>query len=360
MYKYEHGGIARYTKKNILDFSANINPLGLQEGVREAITAVIDDCTFYPDSFSTELRNKISAYEAVSSSQIVCGNGASELIFRMVYALKPKKALVLAPSFADYSRALRAVNCKIYQHQLYEENNFKLGRDILDIIKKERFDLVFLCNPNNPTGVLIERGLAENIIDECEKTGACILIDECFLDLIQKPASYTVKGLIQNYPNMVVLKAFTKVFALPGIRLGYALCSNEELLNAIYFHGPDWSVSTLAQAAGIAALRNPDKYLESTRKFIRTEKENIVSELKKMRFHIFGSTANYIFFKNPYTVDLADELYRNHDISIRSCRNYVGLDERFYRIAVLASENNQKLIQAMKSLKSSLPSIPSF
>lgn len=350
MYKYEHGGIARYTKKDILDFSANINPLGLQDGVREAVATAIGDCTFYPDSFSTELRNKISEYEAVSGNQIICGNGASELIFRIVHALKPKKALVLVPSFADYSRALRAGNCEIYQHHLYEANNFELDRDILDIIRKERFDIVFLCNPNNPTGVLIERELAENIIYECKNAGTSIVVDECFLDLIQNPESYTVKGLLHNHPNLIVLKAFTKVFALPGIRLGYILCSNEELLQSIYFHGPDWSVSTLAQAAGIAALQNPDKYLESTRKFIRSEKENMVGELKKMGFLIYGSKANYIFFKSPYTVDLAEELYRNYDISIRSCGNYVGLDKRFYRVAILLRENNKKLIQAMKNI----------
>lgn len=350
MYKYEHGGIARYTKKNILDFSANINPLGLQDGVREAIAAAIGDCTFYPDSFSTELRNKIAAHEAVSSDKIICGNGASELIFRIVYALKPQKALVPAPSFADYSRALRAERCDIYEHRLYEENNFELDEDILGIIKKERFDLVFLCNPNNPTGVLTSRDLIQKIIIECAKIGASIIIDECFLDLIENPESYTVKGLLDNYPNLIVLKAFTKVFALSGIRLGYLLCANEKLLQDIYFHGPDWSVSTLAQAAGIAALHNPDRYLENARKFIQSEKEYMVGELKKIGFHIFGSTANYIFFKSPFNFDLAEELYKNYDISIRSCANYVGLDKEFCRIAVLTNESNQKLIQAMKKI----------
>lgn len=350
MYKYEHGGMARYAKKNILDFSANINPLGLQDGVREAIAAAIGDCTFYPDSFSTELRNKIAAYEGVSSDKIICGNGASELIFRIVYALKPKKALVLAPSFADYSRALRAGNCEIYEYRLYEENNFDLDGNILDIIKKERFDLVFLCNPNNPTGVLTPRELVQRIIIECAKTGADIIIDECFLDLIKNPESFTVKGLLDKYPNLIVLKAFTKVFALPGIRLGYVLCANDELLQKIYFYGPDWSVSTLAQAAGIAALEDPDKYLENAREFIQSEKENMVSELKKIGFHIFGSTANYIFLKNPYNLDLAEELYQNHDISIRSCANYVGLDQQFCRIAVLSNESNRNLIHAMRNI----------
>jgi len=350
MYKYEHGGIARYTNKNVLDFSANINPLGLQAGIREAISAAVSDCTFYPDSFSTALRNSISEYEAVPGRHIICGTGASDLIFRIVYALKPKKALVLAPSFLDYSRALQAGNCEIHQHRLYEENNFEPGQDMLDIIRKESFDLVFLCNPDNPTGVLTGRELICNIIDECGKAGTGIVVDECFMDFVHNPECFTVKGLLAQYPNLLVLKAFTKVFALPGIRLGYALCSNEELLNRLYFHGADWSVSTLAQAAGIAALENPAQYLESTREFIHSEKEVMENQLKEMGFLIFGSQANYIFFKNPYPVDLAEKLYRNHDICIRSCGNYFGLDKRFYRIAVLQSPQNERLLQAMRQV----------
>lgn len=349
MYKYEHGGNAFYNNPVIIDFSANINPLGLPNGVADAIKEAITDCTRYPDPFSYELREKIADYEKCASSHIICANGASEIIFRLSNWLRPKKALVLAPSFSDYERALIASGCRdIYRYQLYEENEFGLDFGILEVIKSGEFDVVWLCNPNNPTGCLIPKKLLDEIISLCYRSDCYVVVDECFMDFVSDKALYTVKSEVEQYQNLIVLKAFTKIFALAGIRLGYALCSNKKVIDGLCYHGADWSVSNLAQAAGVAALSNPEEYILKSLHYIDMEKIKLKSCFERAGFKVFGSTANYLFIKNEYNFDLKETLLEEHRIMIRSCGNYHGLGKQFCRIGVLKAEQNQKLIGAIK------------
>lgn len=350
MYKYEHGGAVRFEHPSVLDFSANINPLGLPHGVCQAITNAVHDCTVYPDSFSLLLRQSIAEYESISSEHILCSNGASDLIFRLCATLKPKKALILAPTFSDYERALVAVQCEVSRHFLYEENGFQLNDDILSSIKSEQFDLVYICNPNNPTGCITTRETMHKLIDLCHTNHCFVAIDECFMDFVMGSEQFTVRPLISKYKNIMVIKAFTKIFALAGVRLGYGLCSDTQLLNKLYAHSPDWSVSTLAQAAGIAALHNPKGYLKETIRFVESEKNKLKSALEQLGITVFQSKANYIFFKSPYLFNIGNELLDKHKIYIRPCGNYHGLNEQFYRIGILGTEHNNSLIDALKKI----------
>lgn len=349
MYKYEHGGNVFYNNPDIIDFSANINPLGLPNGVADAIKVAITDCTRYPDPFSCELREMIAGYEKCYSSQIICANGASEIIFRLSNWLRPKRALIIAPTFSDYERALIASGCKdIYRYQLYEKNEFGLDFGILEVIKNGNFNVVWLCNPNNPTGCLIPKKLLDEIINLCYHSDCYVVVDECFLDFVPDKASYTVKSEIEQYQNLIVLKAFTKIFALAGIRLGYALCNNQKVIEGLYYHGADWSVSGLAQAAGLAALSNPEEYISKSLRYIDMEKSKLESCFESAGFKVFGSNANYLFIKNEYNFDLKETLLEKHRMMIRSCANYHGLSKQFCRIGVLKAEQNQKLIGAIK------------
>ena len=352
MYEYSHGGNAVYESDaiDVLDLSANINPLGPPENVKEAVVGEIVNCGRYPDSFSGELREKIAVHENVDPEWIVCGNGASDIVFRLPPAVRPKKTLVTAPAFSDYERAAVSFGSEMTRFVLSPSSGFEIGSGFADAVKKEKPGLVFICNPNNPTGRLTPAGLIKEILTLCRGSGVYMVVDECFLDFTEEAKSYTAKGFLEKYPNLIVLKSFTKVFGLPGIRLGYALCSNKDFIGRILFHGADWPVSNLAQAAGLAALEGADEYLKKTVEYVSRERKTMETKLAGLGYKVFQATANYIFLQNPYKFDLRDELDKK-GIRIRSCGNYHGLDESYLRIAISTEENNKRVLTEIEAIK---------
>jgi len=351
MYEYSHGGNAVYENgfKDVLDLSANINPLGPPEKVKDAIIGDIENCDRYPDSISSGLCEKIAEYENVSPDWIVCGNGASDLIFRLPIAVRAKKTMVTAPAFSDYERSAMSFGSEIVRFILPQAGDFDIDSSFAEAVFKEKPDLVFVCNPNNPTGRLTKAGLIREILDSCGKTNAYLAVDECFLDFTGESQEFTSKGFLERYQNLIVLKSFTKIFGLPGLRLGYAICSNKDFIDKLLFHGADWPVSNLAQAAGIASLRGADDYLKKTVEHVSMERGIMETELARLGYRIFGSRANYIFLQNPYTFDLSEEL-NIKGIRIRSCANYHGLDETYQRIAVSTKENNEKALAEISEI----------
>lgn len=348
MYKYEHGGNEIFKNENIIDFSANINPLGLKNGSLEVLKNAMENSVVYPDNFSTKLRKAIEEYENINKEYIFCSNGASDIIFRFISYLKPKKSLILAPTFSDYERALKTVDCKIYKHILLEENQFKLRKDILEVLENEKFDVIFLCNPNNPTGQLIKSNLVEKILDISKQRNTYVFIDECFIDFIKDNKEYSSKKFIEKYNNLIILKAFTKIFALAGFRLGYCITSNLKTIENLYFYGADWPVSVFAQEMGIYCLKDYNEYLDESLKYILKEKKKLEENIKKLNFKIIGSNANYIFFKGKEKFDKI--LYNKYNISIRNCGNYTGLSDEYFRIGVYKEEQNNKLIFAINDI----------
>lgn len=364
--EYHHGG-ERISEQSraILDFSVNTNPLGLPESVKSAIQNAIPDLERYPDQHCTKLREKIAAkYNTISASHIICGNGASELISLIVAAIQPKTALVLAPTFSGYEKSLRAARAKICYHTLTEESNFTLDETIFGTIQKAKPDLIFLCSPNNPTGRVIEKNLLERIAAHCDEAGIFLVVDECFLDFTAR-VDETMFRFVEKNPHLVVLNAFTKIYAMAGIRLGYLAASNVALLQKINALRPEWNVSTLAQIAGETAL---DKryYIEETCTLIKKEREYLSKELKALGFQVFPSEANFILFKVPDNKEIDSELNKKaqknlnmseklddfllqNEISIRNCGNFRGLSENFYRTAVRTHEENVCLLNGIKS-----------
>ncbi|NLI92681.1 MAG: threonine-phosphate decarboxylase [Peptococcaceae bacterium] len=352
MYQYVHGGDIYSAKKlinsgEILDFSANINPLGLPPAVKDAVIHQLDECTGYPDPFCRELVTVLAEYENTQEEHILCGNGASDIIFRLVLALRPKKALLLAPTFADYEKALNTVHCEINYYNLKAQNDFSVQHDFLDQITAE-LDMVFICNPNNPTGQLCTNPFLKKVFDKCLETDTIVLVDECFMDFVDDPENYSAQSYLCKYSNLLILKAFTKIFAMPGIRLGYVLTSNPTILDQTRLAGQDWSVSLVAQAAGKAALTQIE-YLEKTKLLIRAERKFLIKELSQLGFKVFGSKANYVFFESAKYLDLHQRLL-GKGILIRSCSNYVNLKSGYFRIAVKNHEDNCKLIATIKDV----------
>lgn len=212
----------------------------------------------------------LSQTEAVPKAWILCGNGAADLVFRLALAEKPKHALVLAPTFAEYAAALETVDCEIHRHMLREENDFALTDDVLNAIEPP-IDRVFLCQPNNPTGQAADRTLMRRILAKCEAVGARLAVDECFLDFLPDGEAWTMKPELAAHPGLFILKAFTKLYGMAGVRLGYGLCADEDLLARMRRAGQPWAVSSLAQTAGLAALGQTE-YVAQVRTLIETER----------------------------------------------------------------------------------------
>jgi threonine-phosphate decarboxylase len=339
-----HGGDV-YTYDNYLDFSTNINPLGIPKRVKEAAIQSLDICNQYPDVKQLSLKKALSSKEETDMEHIICGNGAADLIFSLCLAKKPQKALLLAPTFSEYEQALLSVDCSIIYHFLKEEDNFLLKSDFFPKLTND-IDIVFLCNPNNPTGNVISTDVLRKILSICEENKTLLVLDECFNDFLDAPLEYTLRGEVKHSPYLFILKAFTKLYAMPGLRLGYGLCSNTNLLNRINQVTQPWRISIPATYAGITALEEVD-YVKKTNILIKEERKYLLDELSHYGFKVYDSKANYIFFKGP---DNFYDAMLKENILIRNCSNYRGLTQGYYRIAVKNHDDNILFIKKVRQL----------
>lgn len=342
MEQYRHGGEI-YDKKVEWDFSVNTNPLGLPEGVNEALRANIAVFALYPDNRCGVLVSALSHYEQVDRDFIICGNGASDLIFRLCYALKPKKAMVTAPAFSEYEKALKEAGSKVEYCPLRESEGFCVTGRLLKELD-ETFDILFLCNPNNPTGSLIPAALLNGIVKQCLQYNIFLVMDECFMDFVDEGDDYSLKKYLSENDKIFLLKAFTKFYALAGLRLGYGLCGNPALLGLMSATGPAWNVSVPAQLAGTEALKE-DSYRIRTKELIHKERKYLCDSLQNLGIKVFKPSANYLFFKSRET--LYDQLLAK-GILIRQCDNYKGLSREYFRIAVKNHRENEILIKEIE------------
>lgn len=348
MTEYQHGGDI-YTQEVELDYSANINPLGLPESVKQAVIDSLETCSVYPDSRSGKLVRELSLFHRIPEEWLICGNGAADLIFQTVLAGQYKKAVLMAPTFAEYEQALKTVNCEITYYNVPGENQFIPDVEALLEVLDRGCDVLFLCNPNNPTGIPMKQAEMERVLARCAKQNIMAVVDECFCDFLDDPSLHSVLDRVGVYPNLIIIKAFTKLYAMAGIRLGYGISSNRVLLDSIESVRQPWSVSAMAQAAGIAALKETG-YVDRARAIVREERRYLMEELKKAGFIVYPSAANYIFFSWPQQSkdrDLA-ALCLKQKILIRSCGNYRGLDASFYRICVKMHPENQRLMEVLR------------
>ena len=328
-----------------LDFSANVSPLGLPQGVADAIVAALPTADRYPDPLCRELRTALSRAEQLPEPWILCGNGAADLISRLVWALKPRRALLPAPTFAEYAAALESVGCEVKRKTLHEADDFAVTEAFVQAVNQS-IDLVFLCQPNNPTGQITPPELVQRLVRRCADCGAVLVVDECFLDFLQQRDALTAKPLLQTAPNLVILKAFTKLYAMAGVRLGYALCSNTALLAKMQAAGQPWGVSSLAQAAGAAALRET-AYADAVRALIADQRPRLAAGLRALGLQVIEGSANYLLFRAPETLGAA---LQQRGVCLRSCGNYPGLSAGWYRTAVRTAPENEQLLQTMREV----------
>ncbi|WP_236354818.1 pyridoxal phosphate-dependent aminotransferase [Konateibacter massiliensis] len=337
-----HGGDI-YQYENVTDFSANINPLGLPRGVKMALMDSIDKTVHYPDIHCRKLRKKLALEYGVKEEYILFGNGAADIIFTVTTALKPRKSLILAPTFVEYKQALLAVGSKVVSYELKKEYGFQVREDFLNYISAD-LDMLFLCNPNNPTGEVIPKPFLMRIIEKCHRNNVLLVIDECFNSFLDDGEMQSAIKEVAQYGNLIIVNAFTKLYAMPGVRLGFGIVSNKRIHEFITRCSQPWNVSILAQEAGLAALEERG-YVQKSKELIAKERSYLIEEIEKAGCQVYGSRANYIFFKAK--AGLFEHCLKRQ-ILIRDCSNYEGLEEGYYRVAVRTHEENVRLIEALQ------------
>jgi len=351
----DHGGNLRalgeaggLSSDSILDFSANINPLGLPPRVAQAIRDAIPSITHYPDPEALCLRRALAAYHRLDAEQILPGCGSTELIYLIARALQPKRALVLAPAFSEYEVSLGGVGTYVEQLVLDEEAGFL--PDLSSLVKRlPGCDFLVLANPNNPAGSLIRLDALTEILQASERHGATLVLDEAFIDFVEESSA---KRLLSAFPNLLILRSLTKFFALPGLRVGYLLGSPGLLKPLLRFKEP-WSVNVLGEAAALAALEDHE-YQERSVTLVRQWRQELSDQLSEFpSLKVFPTCANYLLVK-LLTPNLDAPTLRawllKEGIAIRDCSSFTGLGPSFFRIAVRRPEENRRVGAALKAV----------
>ncbi|ADG82172.1 threonine-phosphate decarboxylase CobD [Thermincola potens] len=350
-----HGGNLRAAAEqygiaisDLIDFSANINPLGPSTKALEAIRNSLDRVAHYPDPDCLELRRALSEYIRLPLENIIMGNGAVELIFILMHVLKPQAVLIPAPTFGEYEAAAISAGCQIKSLPLNREENFLLNVDqVVNTLKN--VDAVFICNPNNPTGQLTGRAELEYIIREARKKNVWVIVDEAFIDFLAEKTLYSVMDLVKRYENLFILYSLTKFHALPGLRLGAGL-GNRSLVSKMMSHKDPWNVNVLAQIAGVASLKD-EKYMQDTVNMVQKEKLYLYEQLKKIAgLHPYPPSANYVFVdvsKTGRTSTEITEMMGKKGILVRDCSSYKNLGCGYIRVAVRKRDDNNMLLQAL-------------
>ncbi|WP_366924631.1 threonine-phosphate decarboxylase CobD [Metallumcola ferriviriculae] len=350
----KHGGniravVSRYGAREYLDFSANINPLGLVSGVAKALRKGLDEIVHYPEPEDDALSHAISKFLGVRQQMVMCGNGASELIYLVARLKQVKRAVIPQPTFSEYQLAAEAAQVPIVLPNLAAAQGFQFTMQLL----KEKLtagDMLFLCNPNNPVGNVIPLREMINVIEFCEAHGVTVVVDESFRDFVSNMPS--VIPYAAQYKCLVVIYSMTKFFALPGLRLGCAV-ADPQIMDEIKELRDPWSVNVLAQIAGKQALQEKN-YIIRSKKLVETEKEYLFGGLKEVPgLQPYYPAANYIFVDVSGT-GLASTALRklliNEGIVIRDCSTYPTLNTGYIRVAVRLREENHTLLCALNKV----------
>ena len=345
-----HGGDI-YTQKIKQDFSVNMNPYPIPESVRECLIRSISNMHHYPDPMQREFRRKIAEVEKVKESQVVGGNGASEILLAIVHALMPKQALLISPGFYGYRHALQSVGCEVGEYLLQEADGFLLREDVLEYISKD-IDIVFLTNPNNPTGRNIDRGLLYKILDHCRRMQTAVVLDECFLRMSDATGRESMGNAIEQYENLFIVNAFTKLFTLPGVRTGY-LISREENVEAVKRQLSEWNMSVMSQEVSTHCcdiLLDTD-FEEKSLDMIQTERDFLRKSMEEMGICVYPSDTGFLLIHDKEYGPKEESLYQkllSQQVLIRDCSNFNGLKQGYYRIAVKQHEENLELIRKIR------------
>ena len=362
-----HGGniYKIFREKNIdkiLDYSSNINPYGLPENLKKEIFEKLFVLERYPDPDYIELREKIAEKNNLNIENIIVGNGATEIIFLFMKILSPKKVLIVSPTFGEYERAIKAStlandSLEINYFELKEAENFVLNIKNLETELENNYDLLILCNPNNPTGQFLKLKKLEEILKICEQKNTKLFVDEAFVEFVEDWENESIINSKENKENLFVIRAFTKFFAIPGLRLGYGICFNKNLLKKMLEKKEPWSVNNIADLAGQTVL-DDENYIQKTKEWIKDQKKYMYENLNKIEgLRAYKTEVNFILLKiednlleKGLDVKNLRKKMLEKGILIRDASNFIYLDKHYFRLAIKDKLNNEKVIETLTSI----------
>ncbi|WP_028863182.1 pyridoxal phosphate-dependent aminotransferase [Psychromonas aquimarina] len=352
-----HGGNVHRLKRDStrqdtqqwLDYSANINPLGVPRSFTNALTEHRYALDIYPDPDYVDLRQSLAEFSNVEMENVLVGNGATEMIFLFFKALKASKALIIGPTFAEYARAAESAGTQIDYFILDSCDGFKLDMQLLEAQIKQGYQVLTLCNPNNPTGNLLDLQTLKQIIKLCEENQVQLLLDEAFIEFVD--SGFQKSAVIFQSPSVFIIRALTKFFALPGIRLGWAVSFNEALNARIGQIREPWSVNCFAELAGITVVKD-QTYINDSIAWITNEKRVFRNLLKSLKgIEVFATECNFILLRLPMPLcaQQCRQYLLKEGVIVRDAGNFIGLDSRFIRVAVKDAPSNKRLYQLLKN-----------
>jgi threonine-phosphate decarboxylase len=334
-------------EESLIDFSSNINPLGLHPSVEHIIQENINELLFYPDPDCLRLKSALADHYHLTPDHILPGNGSAELIYLLVQVIQPKNVLLTEPNFTEYAMALSHSDCNITRIVGKEKKSFKVP--VLDICKKvPGHRMLFLSNPNNPVGYMYSREELLKLLKTCETHQCYLLVDEVFVHFTQQYNTASLVDLVPQYNYLMVLQAFTKIFAIPGLRLGMLL-AEKDLTQTLSTRQVPWSINCLAQRVGASVIRET-QFIADTANFVTQQRALMIESLSKLKnLTVFPSQVNYVLCKinGPQNLEELEIFLGSRGFMIRNCSNYIGLDERFFRIAVRTEDENRRLLKLL-------------
>ncbi len=340
-------------KEDIVNFAANVNPLGISPKLRASLADNIDVISTYPDRDYTGLRQSLANYVDINIDNIFVGNGSTELISLIIQIKKPKKACIIGPTYSEYEREIALIGGSTRYFPLKKEDLFRLNIDELASFLTHDFDLLVICNPNNPTSTAIKIPEMRKILDMCKQRDILCMVDETYVEFVEDIYQVSLVPLTKYYNNLIVLRGISKFFAAPGLRLGYGICGNRSLLKEINGRKNPWTINSLAAIAG-EIMFTDNQYINDTKTLIKNERDRIYKILSSSKnFKTYLPTANFILLeiiKHKVTSDQVFEAAIKKGFMIRDCSSFPFLDDKFIRFCFMDPDNNTKLVEFLLEL----------
>ena len=333
-------------ENDIIDFSSNVNPHIISD-LGKYVLEGLEKSRSYPDINYTNLRNNISDYIKVDSELIIPGNGATEIIYLLMKSIKRRLA-ILNPTFSEYGRGAKLNNLEIIDFHLKEENNFSID---LDEIQKnmDKFDSLFICNPNNPNGKVKDLNELLDLMIENDKL---LIVDETFMEFVGEEEKYSLINKIEQTPNLFILKAVTKFFGMPGLRLGYGVTSNKQIIKNIYEYKEPWTINSFAENLSNYLFKDKE-YINGSKNYYINERKFMLEELRKIsRLKVYDTDTNFVLIKldDDEANSLKLELFEKYNILILDASNFIGLDKSYIRVAIKSHNDNKVLIESLRKI----------
>ncbi len=339
-------------RDEIISYSANVNPLGISPEAAKAIASHLHCIEAYPDREYTALKQSIADYAGCDTAQILVGNGTTELISHVIACTMPKKALILGPTYSEYEHSVSVCGGSTVYFPLQEKEGFALRVEALTEKLTDDTDLLVICNPNNPTGTCIGISDMRRILDCCMEHGIFVMVDETYIEFVADLGRVSAVPLANDYNNLIVLRGVSKFFAAPGLRLGYAVTGNANLLSKISANADPWTINSFAELAGTVMFRDHN-YIEETRTLIANERDRMYALFTdSARFKAYAPSANFMLLRIEEDGLSAQSLFEaciREKMMIRDCSTFPFLDERFIRFCFLMPEQNDRLAEKLLS-----------